>query len=70
VRALIEVLWAELRSWRALWKKRRACHGSRWCCQYVDGSQCNSAHDPHRVARWRLRVQWWREVRREAREAA
>lgn len=42
-----------LRRWR--------CHGTLWCCQYVDRAMCNSWHDPHLLARWRYRRQRRRE---------
>lgn len=29
---------------------RWRCHGSFWCCQYLDDPQCNSARDPHGIA--------------------
>lgn len=35
--------------------RRWLCHRTLWCCQYIDTPQCNSAHDPHRIARWRHR---------------
>ena len=30
---------------------RRACHGNRLCCQYVDRPNCNSAKDVHPLGR-------------------
>lgn len=36
---------------------RYDCHGSRWCCQYCDTPHCNSANDPHLIARWVYRWQ-------------
>jgi hypothetical protein len=44
---------------------RRRCHGTWWCCQYVDEPNCNSWNDPHRVARFRYRIQARREQRRD-----
>lgn len=43
--------------WR--WRARWDCHGSIWCCQYVDLPLCNGSKDPHwlgeRIRRWRRR---------------
>lgn len=36
--------------------RRRRCHGSWWCCQYVDHPLCNSWAEPHRWARRRYRA--------------
>lgn len=36
--------------------RRRACHGTRWCCQHQDHPQCNSWSDPHLAARLRYRA--------------
>lgn len=36
--------------------RRWQCHGSFWCCQYIDTPLCNGSLDPHRIARWRRRI--------------
>jgi hypothetical protein len=38
-----------MRLWR--WRRRWLCHRNIWCCQYVDGPNCNSSNDPHKIAR-------------------
>lgn len=37
--------------------RRWLCHGSLWCCQFINGPLCNGPLDPHRLARW------WRSTR-------
>ncbi|WWT39732.1 hypothetical protein [Microcystis phage Mwe-JY05] len=46
-------------------RARWACHGSLWCCQYVDQPMCNTGADPHLLARLRFRWQSRAAARRD-----
>lgn len=52
---------AEIENRLALYRRRKDCHGTYWCCQYIDTPLCNGSLDPHRIARLRRWIQQYRD---------